>query len=374
MVGGGQLARMTHQAAIGLDVEFVVLAESPDDPVAQVSPRIVLGSPDREGLRALGERCDVVTFDHEGVEPELLEELHAAGHPVRPGPFTLRYAVDKLAQRRHLASAGLAVPAFAEVSPGDLDPVERLAAEHGWPLVLKAPTGGYDGRGVWMVDGPDAARRLLAEVDRSMLVEEAVAIEREIAVVIARRPGGEQAMYPAVRTVQRDGICHEVVAPAGLAADVESRALHLAHAVADAVDAVGILAVELFVTTGGDVVVNEIAARPHNSAHFTIEGAQTSQFENHLRAVLDWPLGPTELTAPSVVMANIIAADETTDPAARLPEALASGTVHVHLYGKSARSGRKIGHVTALAETPSEAFDLAAGAARLLSAPGRGSR
>lgn len=361
---------MTHQAAIGLDVELVVLAADPGDPVAQVSASIVHGEPDADGLARLARRCEVVTFDHEGVDPALLAEIDRQGTPVRPGPFTLQFAVDKLAQRRHLQRAGLPVPPFAEVAPGEMARVQDLAARHGWPVALKAPTGGYDGRGVWIVDDAESAREVVESVRAPLVVEQAVPIEREVAVVIARRPAGEQVVYPVVETVQLDGICHRVVAPSGLAPPVERRALEVAAAVADAVDAVGILAVELFVTAGGEVIVNEIAARPHNSAHFSIEGARTSQFENHLRAVLDWPLGSTELTAPAVVMANVIATDDTTDPVAALPAVLSSGPVHVHLYGKAARPGRKIGHVTVTSGTVVEASRLADAAARLLSAPG----
>jgi 5-(carboxyamino)imidazole ribonucleotide synthase len=367
IMGGGQLARMLQQAAIGPDIGIEVLAAPGDTAAPSVVPSVAWGRPDLARLRALAQRVDVVTFDHEGVDPAVVAELVDDGLVLRPGPVTLACAVDKVVQRRRLQRAGLPVPAFATVgSAGDLD---RFTACHGWPVALKAPTGGYDGRGVWLVGGPDEAAAVLGP-GRSLLVEEGLDLERELAVVTARRPGGQRVTYPVIETVQRDGICVETLVPARVPEAVASRAVEVASEVAEVVEAVGVLAVELFVTTDGRVLVNEIAARPHNSGHLTIEACETSQFENHLRAVLDLPLGSAGLRRPAA-MANVLAADETTDPHSALADAYALGAVHVHLYGKQPRPGRKIGHVTVLADTPGEALELARSAAAVLGRPGR---
>ncbi|WP_083441333.1 5-(carboxyamino)imidazole ribonucleotide synthase [Nitriliruptor alkaliphilus] len=363
IVGGGQLALMTYQAALSLDVPVVVLAARADDPVARVATSVLIGDPGAaEALGALAERCDVVTFDHELVPPALLEELEAAGTVVRPSAATLRVAADKLAQRRALEAAGLPVPAFVEVTrAADLD---AFGARHGWPLVLKAARGGYDGRGIWIIDAAvEAAPHL--EAGLPLLVEPHLPLERELAVLVARRPGGASVAYPVVETVQVDGICHEVLAPAAVSADLAAEAQQLAIAIADLVDAVGILAVELFVVDGR-LSVNELAPRPHNSGHLTIEGCATSQFENHLRAVLDLPLGATDLRAEAVAMVNVLPSGTALRP---LAEALACDGSHVHLYGKQARPGRKVGHVTATGSDMDEVRARARAATRRLVAP-----
>ncbi|MBV9097291.1 MAG: 5-(carboxyamino)imidazole ribonucleotide synthase [Frankiaceae bacterium] len=342
MVGGGQLARMTHQAAIALGLSLRVLAERPDDGAALVAHNVELGAPDDvAALARFAKACDVVTFDHEHVPPDVLQALEKDGVVTRPSSSALLFAQDKLAQRRRLSALGLPVPAYAEVrDPSD---VAAFAAEHGWPVVLKAIRGGYDGRGVWMVDGP-----LDTLPGPQVYVEQRVPLVHELAVQVARRPSGEMRAFPVVETVQDNGICVEVVAPAprlspGLAADAERLALRIA----EELGVVGMLAVELFEAPGG-LLVNELAMRPHNSGHWSIEGARTSQFEQHLRAVLDWPLGDTTPVAPVVVMANVLGG-EATDLARTLPAALAAEpSVSVHLYGKSARPGRKLGHVTAM--------------------------
>ncbi|MDQ1684491.1 MAG: 5-(carboxyamino)imidazole ribonucleotide synthase [Frankiaceae bacterium] len=347
MVGGGQLARMTHQAAIPLGLSLRVLAERADDGAALVAHDVELGSPDDlAALTRFAKGCDVVTFDHEHVPTAVLQTLEHDGVVTRPSSSALVFAQDKLAQRRRLSALGLPVPAYAEVrEPAD---VAAFAADHGWPVVLKAVRGGYDGRGVWMVDGPLDALPGAAVPGSGVYVEQRVPLVHELAVQVARRPSGEMRAWPVVETVQRNGICVEVVAPAprlspGLAADAERLALRIA----EELDVVGVLAVELFEAPGG-LLVNELAMRPHNSGHWSIEGARTSQFEQHLRAVLDWPLGDPTPLAPVIVMANVLGGDDT-DLARTLPIALAGEpSVSVHLYGKQARPGRKLGHVTAM--------------------------
>jgi 5-(carboxyamino)imidazole ribonucleotide synthase len=350
MIGGGQLARMTHQAAIPLGQSLRVLAVSENDPAALVARDVVLGThTDLDALRAFAKGCEVVTFDHEHVPSEHLRALVAEGVKVHPGPDALQYAQDKLKMRVRLAELGLPVPPFAEVH--EVRDVLRFGAAHGWPCVLKAVRGGYDGRGVWMLNQPHSAELVvpeLLEAGTPLMVEQCVPMRRELAAVVARSPFGQGAAWPVVETVQSEGICVEVLAPApGLDG---AAAQELALKVADALGVVGVLAVELFETADG-VVVNELAMRPHNSGHWSIEGARTSQFEQHLRAVLDYPLGRTDLMAPAVVMANVLGAAEAPSIGpdervhhlfARFPDA------HVHLYGKEERPGRKVGHVTFL--------------------------
>ncbi|RCW39180.1 5-(carboxyamino)imidazole ribonucleotide synthase [Halopolyspora algeriensis] len=359
MIGGGQLARMTHQAGIPLGQSLKVLAVSKDDPAALVSPNVEIGHhSDLAALRTFAEGCDAVTFDHEHVPPENLQALSAAGVAVHPGPDALLHAQDKLVMRRKLADLGLPVPPFTQVT--EVADVLEFGAEYGWPCVLKTARGGYDGKGVWVLNTPESAQRTvpeLLEAGMPLMVEQRVALRRELAALVARSPFGQGAAWPLVETVQSQGICVEVLAPAPEASEaVTQQAQDLALKIAEEIGVVGVLAVELFETERG-LVVNELAMRPHNSGHWTIEGARTSQFEQHLRAVLDYPLGSTGLTAPAVVMGNVLGAP--TEPRmgmdervhhlfARFPHA------KVHLYGKAERPGRKLGHVTVLGEEMAE--------------------
>jgi 5-(carboxyamino)imidazole ribonucleotide synthase len=364
MVGAGQLARMTHQASIGLAVGFRVLAGSATESAAQVCAQTVIGDyTSRSDLLEFARGCDVVTFDHEHVPgPHLagLERVTA----VRPGRDALRYTQDKLAMRERLAALGVPCPRHVPVaSAAD---VTGFAAKSGWPLVLKAVSGGYDGRGVWVCHTPaDAAEVLTHGV--TVFAEEHVPFERELAALVARSPHGQAAAYPVVQTVQRDGICHEVLAPApGLAPALATQAQQLALTLAAELGVTGLLAVELFETADG-LLVNELAMRPHNSGHWTIEGARTSQFEQHLRAVLDLPLGDPRATARHVVMANVLAAGEVPTLAIwrRYIHVMAADPgVKLHLYGKPARRGRKIGHVTVLGGERAGVADLRARAGR----------
>ncbi|MGP8059877.1 MAG: 5-(carboxyamino)imidazole ribonucleotide synthase [Acidimicrobiales bacterium] len=355
IVGAGQLARMLCESASALGIDTVVMAERLDEVATPAAGVVVAGSPrDRAALAALAGRCDVVTFDHELVDLPSVAALAAAGVAVRPGVGTLEVAVDKSTMRRRLAGAGVPVPPFADLPgpPEALGAVERFAATHRWPVVLKAARGGYDGRGVWPVEDLEQARAVLAGAAASgtpMLVEAQVPLVAELAVLVARSPSGASAVWPAVETAQVDGVCRELVVPARLSAEVLEGARELGHRVAEVVGSLGVLAVELF-WTGGALLVNEVAARPHNSGHWTIEGAVTSQFENHLRAVLDLPLGSTALTAPAVASVNVFGAPDGAGPYAGLADALSVPGAHVHLYGKGARPGRKLGHVTVVGE------------------------
>jgi 5-(carboxyamino)imidazole ribonucleotide synthase len=366
MVGGGQLARMTQQAAVPLGVELSVLAEAADAPAVAAGARLCLGAPDDPAaLRALAAGADVLTFDHEHVPHALAAALAAEGVAVNPPPAAKLLAQDKLHARRTFADAGLPVPRFAHART--VAEVAAFADEAGFPVVLKARLGGYDGRGVHVVEGAEHVPAALRACGSDALVEEHLDLACELAVLIARRPSGATAAYDVVHTLQEDGMCREMVAPAPVAAAVAREAQTLGRHVAERIGAVGILAVELFVTAGGELVVNELALRPHNSGHWTIEGAQTSQFEQHLRAILDWPLGSTALRAPAAATVNVVGRGDA-DPRARLADALAVRGAHVHLYGKPPRDGRKLGHVTALGATAGEALDLARDAAERLMA------
>ncbi|MEU9504960.1 5-(carboxyamino)imidazole ribonucleotide synthase [Micromonospora sp. NPDC048170] len=377
MVGGGQLARMTHQSAIALGQSLRVLALAPDDGAALVAADVQYGDhTDLAALRTFAKDCDVVTFDHEHVPTEHIRTLAAEGVKLFPPADALLHAQDKRAMRERLGELGAPNPAWRPVAePADL---VAFGDETGWPVVLKAARGGYDGRGVWLVDGAaqadELATTLLAGGTR-LIVEERVPLRRELAVQVARSPFGQVAAYPVVETVQHDGICVEVLAPApGLPEELAVAAQQLAIDLATALGVVGLLAVELFevadpaAPAGSRIVVNELAMRPHNSGHWTIEGARTSQFEQHLRAVLDYPMGDTSLTAPVVVMANVLGGEP---GGMSIDERLhhlfaAEPGAKVHLYGKQVRPGRKIGHVTVLGDDLDDVRTRAARAARWL--------
>ncbi len=373
MVGGGQLARMTHQAAIALGQSLRVLAVSPDDPAAQVSPDVVLGShTDLDALRRAAAGADALTFDHEHVPTELLHTLVDEGVTVLPGPEALVCAQDKLVMRRRLADLGAPVPRFTAVQT--VDDVDAFAAGIDGPVVIKTVRGGYDGRGVVLTDSVaearDAVGRYLAD-GVPVLLEERVSMRRELAALVARSPFGQGAAWPVVETVQRQGICVTVLAPApGLTGELAAEAELLGLRIAEQLGVTGVLAVELFETTDGTLLVNELAMRPHNSGHWTMNGSVTSQFEQHLRAVLDYPLGETRPIAPVTVMANVLGAAQAPAMAmdervhhlfGRIPDA------HVHLYGKEERPGRKIGHVNVLGDDVTVVRERAERAAHWLS-------
>lgn len=365
VIGGGQLARMMAQAAVDLPVHLRVLAATTDDCAVAVVPDVVIGKPaDVEAVARFAADCDVVTFDHEQVPVETMRRLAAEGAVLRPGPDSLVYAQDKVELRRFLAAAGLPSPAWAVLdrppkacSPGSdtlmnsavVDQASALADRVGWPLVFKLSRGGYDGRGVWVVPDAAAARDLLAEVpldpDQQWLVEQQVLFDRELAVLAVRSAGGEMCVYPVVETVQHGGMCHDVIAPApALAPELDKAGRRLAERIAEGAGVVGVLAVELF-ESEGRLLINELAMRPHNSGHWTMDGAVTSQFENHLRAVLGWSLGDTRPRDQVTAMVNVVGREASAD-ALLCAEALAVDPgARVHLYGKSPRPGRKLGHV-----------------------------
>ncbi|WP_182524332.1 5-(carboxyamino)imidazole ribonucleotide synthase [Nocardioides dongkuii] len=365
VIGGGQLARMMAQPANAMGLPLRLLAEAEGVSAAQVVPDHVVGDyRDLETLRRVTDGCAVVTFDHEHVPTDHLHALEADGVAVRPGPGALVHAQDKGVMRERLAELGVPCPRNALVA--DVAEVEAF----GFPCVLKTTRGGYDGKGVWFVgSAAECAEpfRVAAESGVRLLAEERVDFRRELSALVARSPSGQAAAYPVVWSTQRDGICHEVVAPApDLDPALAGQAQEVALRIAGALDVTGILAVELFETTDGRILVNELAMRPHNTGHWTQDGAVTSQFENHLRAVLDLPLGSPAPRARWTVMVNILGGEH--PEVGRLydgyPHALARDPyLRVHLYGKDLRPGRKVGHVNAYGDDLEDCLERARHAA-----------
>ncbi len=364
VIGGGQLARMMTEPAQRLGLPIRLLAEGPTVSAAQVVPDTLVGDHrDLADLRAVTAGCAAVTFDHEHVPTEHLRALAAEGVAVRPGPDALVHAQDKAVMRARLTELGAPCPRHAVVA--NVSEVETF----GFPAVLKTTRGGYDGKGVWVVrSAQDCAEPFAAAAAAGVqvLAEELVDFTRELSAIVARSPSGQAAAYPVVATTQLDGICHEVVAPApDLDPALAASAQELALRVAGELDVTGILAVELFETADGRILVNELAMRPHNTGHWTQDGAVTSQFENHVRAVMDLPLGSPEPRARWTVMVNILGAEH---DAGRLwdgfPHAMARDPhLRVHLYGKELRPGRKVGHVNAYGDDLADCLDRARHAA-----------
>lgn len=345
MIGGGQLARMAHQAGIPLGVRFKLLADTPQDSAAQVVSDVVLGDyRDLDTLRRFAAGCDVITFDHEHVPTEHLRALEADGIAVRPGPEALVNAQDKGVMRAKLDSIGVPCPRHRIVA----DPADVTAFANegtGYPVVLKTVRGGYDGKGVWVVDDEQEAQApFLAGVP--VLAEEKVDFVRELAANVVRSPSGQAVAYPVVESVQENGVCAEVTAPApDLDPALSDEAQQLALRIAGDLGIVGHLAVELFQTRDGRILVNELAMRPHNSGHWTQDGAVTSQFENHLRAVLDLPLGDPRPRAKWTVMVNVLGGDYPDMYHAFLHCMARDPGLRIHMYGKDVKPGRKVGHV-----------------------------
>ena len=365
VIGGGQLARMMAQPAIALGLPLRLLAEADGVSAAQVIPDQQVGDyRDLDTLRAVTAGCDVVTFDHEHVPTEHLRALEADGVACRPGPSAIVHAQDKGVMRARLRALGVPCPRNTLVV--DVDDVTAF----GFPCVLKTTRGGYDGKGVWFVgSGADCAEafEVAAAAGVQLLAEERVEFRRELSALVARSPSGQAAAYPVVETTQIDGVCREVIAPApDLKPELAAQAQQIALTLAGELDVTGILAVELFETTNGEILVNELAMRPHNTGHWSQDGAVTSQFENHLRAVMDLPLGSPATRATWTVMVNILGSDQ--PEVGRLydgyPHAFARDpALRVHLYGKEPKPGRKIGHVNTFGDDLDDCLERARHAA-----------
>ncbi|MFF5786472.1 5-(carboxyamino)imidazole ribonucleotide synthase [Streptomyces sp. NPDC012693] len=366
MVGGGQLARMTHEAGIPLGIKFKLLSDTPQDSAAQVVSEVVIGDyRDLDTLRDFARGCDVITFDHEHVPTEHLRALEADGIPVRPGPDALVHAQDKGVMRARLDEIGAPSPRHRIVA--DPEDAAAFAAEvGGFPIILKTVRGGYDGKGVWFVRTPEDARDpFLAGVP--VLAEEKVDFARELAANIVRSPHGQAVAYAVVESRQVDGVCDTVIAPApDLSEELSGQAQELALRIAKELGVVGHLAVELFQTTDGRILVNELAMRPHNSGHWTQDGAITSQFANHVRAVLDLPLGDPRPRATWTVMCNVLGGDYPDMYTAYLHCMARDPQLKIHMYGKDVKPGRKVGHVNTYGDDLDDVLERARHAAGYL--------
>jgi len=367
IVGGGQLAKMTALAGLQLGCDVVVLERNHYSPAAKLASHSIVGDwDDPEALLKLASQVDVVTLENEFVDAGSLRALEEAGYPLYPTARSLGLVQDKYVQKQTLASAGLPVTRFAAVA--DLAEVEPAGTILGWPLLLKARRNAYDGKGnATLRSAADAAAawtKLGGDQGRELFVEEFCPFRAELAVIVTRGRDGASVAYPVVETVQRDHVCHIVKAPARVPPEVAGRALEVGRQAVAAVGAVGSFGVEMFLTRAGDIVVNELAPRVHNSGHYTIEACVCSQFENHVRAVLGWPLGSTGMVAPAAVMVNLLGTAKAAGHPQGLERALAVSGAHVHIYGKALSGpGRKMGHVTALGATVGEALATAAVAA-----------
>jgi 5-(carboxyamino)imidazole ribonucleotide synthase len=346
---------MTIQAAIQLGVEIVIYSGKPGSPAGRWAVEEVVGEGwyDDAALKRFAEACDLITLENEFVPAPVLEHLVEWGTPVVPGSHTLGRIQDKFIQKETLHADGIPVARYMGVEQEE--DVLTAAEAFGWPLVLKVRHGGYDGYGNATITGPEdlpEAWETLSTEYSGMLVEEWVPFDSELAVMVLRGHDDDVIAYPVVETVQKDHICHVVRAPAAISDDEAAEATDLAMRAVKAMDGVGVFGVELFRMPEGGILLNEMAPRPHNSGHYTIEGCVTSQFENHLRAILGWPLGKTGLRAPGVAMVNILGEREADADMDAIREGLGVPGAHVHLYGKyDVRMGRKMGHVTVLAET-----------------------
>ncbi len=368
VIGGGQLARMMTPPAINLGLEIKVLAEAAGSS-AQLATTMVGDYNKLEVVREFARGVDVITFDHEHVPLSVLEALEADGVNVQPPSKALAFAQNKLHMRQKLSALGLPMPAWAEIH--DAASLDDFIAANGGVAILKTPIGGYDGKGVRVVRASVDAKDWLENLESfggSLLAEEKVDFVRELAQLSARTPGGEFKAWPLVETIQENGVCSVVLAPApDASADTLKATSEIAKRVAEALGVTGVLAVEMFEARDGRIVINELAMRPHNSGHFSIEGSVTSQFEQHIRAVLNLPLGSTNPRAAHSVMVNLLGVDDQNDFVQALDKALvAHPDAKVHTYGKSARAGRKMGHVTVVADSAEHALAEARGAAAVL--------
>ncbi len=360
IAGAGQLAQMTALAAWPLGIRVAVLG-NPGDPAVGPAAGLVQGDwTDPEALMRIGRAVGVLTLENEFVDANHLMAVEDAGTPVRPHPARMRVVQDKALQKQRLADAGLPIPPFAV--PDSADDLEAIGRDLGWPLMLKSRHLGYDGYGNALCRDLNEARAAypaLAERGGGVLVEAFVHFERELAVMVARRHGGGDAVYPVVETRQHDHVLRELLCPAPIDAGVADEAKRVARAAADVAGGAGVTGVEMFHTADNRILINELAPRPHNSGHHTIEACVTSQFENHLRGILGLPLGPTELVAPGAALVNLLGDhDGPSNP--DISKAAAIGGAHVHLYGKAdVRVRRKMGHVTALGASAMDALQTA---------------
>lgn len=370
IIGGGQLARMTAIAAYRLGIEIAILDPDPESPAGQIAKKLVIGSiNDISKLQELSRMSTVVTLENEFVDAPLLQQIEASGASVYPSSNTLGLIQDKLTQKRNLEANSIGVPRFLGAS-GEADVVEA-ARKFGWPLILKVRRNAYDGRGNESINGPDqvaTAWSKLAGNKNNLMVEEFIGFEKELAIMVLRNRKGETATYPVVETIQRDHICHIVRAPAEIGNSVSRKAADMATKAIESIDGVGVFGVEMFLLEDDTVLINEIAPRPHNSGHYTIEACVTSQYENHLRAILGYGLGSTEMVSPAAVMVNLLGARDGESAVKGIEDALRITGAHIHIYCKRhTRPNRKMGHLTVLGRNIDESSDRALEAAQMIS-------
>lgn len=361
IIGGGQLAQMLYQAAISLGIEAHVFASLSDESAPKYFRDITRASSDSwapSELYHFAQKCDVVTFDHELVAPSIVKELEKRGCIMLPSASTLELSANKANQRTRLSELGYSLPTYQICNTEN--EVSSFGERFGWPIVIKPSTSGYDGRGVFIVDSKDQVATVVNNLSSNLplVVEPLLNLDAEGSVLAARSTTGECITYPMVKTLQIDGMCHEVTAPAGFNDEIEIQAKSIAANIASELDVIGILAVEFFIVEG-QLLVNELAPRPHNTGHLSIEANVTSQFENHLRAILGLPLGSTTLRVPAAAMVNVVASSNNQNLIPNLPLALEIKGATVHLYSKSSRKNRKVGHVTATATNVKDALEVA---------------
>ena len=369
IVGGGQLAKMTALSALEFGCDIHILERKPEGPAMNLAGKTFIGDWDNpDDLLKLAEHADVITLENEFVDANSLSELEKAGHTLFPTSKSIGLVQDKYIQKQTLQAAGLPLAPFRAIE--SREEIIEVAQEFNWPLVIKARRNGYDGKGNATVNNEreiDAAWDKLDGDNRTLYAEAFCPFVSELAIIITTSRNGEVATYPLVESVQRDHICHIVRAPAHVSDSITENAINIAQRAVVAIGAIGSFGVEMFLTKDGEVIINELAPRVHNSGHYTIEACECSQFENHVRAVLGWPLGSTKMVVPAAVMVNLLGQDHGNGQPAGFDEALAMPGVHIHIYGKElSMPGRKMGHVTALGETIPEAEKAAQAAADVL--------
>jgi 5-(carboxyamino)imidazole ribonucleotide synthase len=367
IIGGGQLARMTAIAALPLGVEVIVLEKNPHSPAARLSPDCVVGDwADRETLLKFAGRCEVITLENEFVDAAALEVLEKAGHKVFPSAKCIAMTQDKFTQKSALQKAGIAVPGFGAVNTPEA--IAAAGNSHGWPVLLKTRRNGYDGKGNFTLKSPAGIApgwEALGGGKNELMVEAWFPFVKELAVIVTRGQNGATAVYPVVETIQHHHVCHVVKAPAQIPDDLAKRAAALARRAVEAVGGVGSFGVEMFLSAAGELVINELAPRVHNSGHYTIEACDCSQFENHVRAVLGWPLGNPLMLAPTAVMVNLLGTEKAPGQPRGMENVLRMTGARVHIYGKMmSGAGRKMGHITVLESSLEEGLAIAGRAAR----------
>ena len=369
IIGGGQLAKMTAISAINYGCEIVILERSKKSPAENLAAEIIYGDwDDPENLLKLANKVDVVTLENEFVDANSLKVLEEEGHSLCPSSRTISLVQDKLIQKKALNNAGIPVVTFVEIE--SRQDIINHADKLGWPIILKARRDAYDGKGNYTVDNKDGVDSAWAKLNgdkKKLYIENFCDFKSELAVIITRNVNGEVSTYPIVESIQKNHICHIVRAPANINNEIAKKALDLAIKAVEAIDGTGSIGVEMFLTKNNEIIVNEMAPRVHNTGHYTIEACETSQFENHVRAVLGLPLGSTRMVAPAAVMINMLGNKEGNGFPTGIEKALAINGVHIHVYGKTTtRIGRKMGHVTALGSCIAEAENVAIEAATLI--------